>query len=37
MQASKTGTALVLAAAASANPDPKPLNNLAAQQITIKH
>ena len=37
VQASKTGTALVLAAAASHNPDPKPLNNIAIQQITIKH
>ena len=37
VQASKTGTALVLAAAASHNPDPKPLNNIATQQITIKH
>ena len=37
VQASKTGTALVLAAAVSANPDPKPLNNITAQQITIRH
>jgi uncharacterized repeat protein (TIGR01451 family) len=37
LQASKTGTVLVLAAAASHNPDPKPLNNVATQQITIKH
>ena len=37
VRASKTGTALVLAAAASHNPDPHPLNNIATQQITIKH
>jgi uncharacterized repeat protein (TIGR01451 family) len=36
IKASKTGTALVLAAAVSQNPDPKPLNNISTQQITIK-
>jgi hypothetical protein len=37
LQASKTGTALVLAVAASQNPDPHPLNNIAISQISIKH
>ena len=35
VKASRTGTATVLAAAVSANPDPHPLNNISLQQITI--
>lgn len=37
VKASATGKVLVLAAAASQNPDPHPLNNVAIQQISIKH
>jgi uncharacterized repeat protein (TIGR01451 family) len=37
VKASRSGTAVVGAVAASQSPDPKPLNNIAAQQITIKH
>jgi hypothetical protein len=37
LKASKTGTAPVLAAAASQNPDPNPLNNITISQISIKH
>jgi large repetitive protein len=37
VKASKTGTALVLALAASQNADPKPLNNIATALISIKH
>ena len=37
VQASAVGKALVLAAAASQTPDPRPLNNIAIQQISIKH
>jgi Domain of unknown function DUF11 len=37
LRASKTGTALVMAAAASQNPDPNPLNNIAISQVSIKH
>jgi hypothetical protein len=36
VQASAAGKAVVLAAAASQNPDPNPLNNIAISQITIK-
>lgn len=35
VKASKAGTALVLAVAASQNPDPKPLNNIAIGRIAI--
>jgi Domain of unknown function DUF11 len=35
VKASKAGTVLVLAVAASQNPDPKPLNNIAIDKITI--
>jgi Domain of unknown function DUF11 len=37
VKATAAGKALVLAAAASQNPDPHPLNNISIQQITIKH
>ncbi|HTW02454.1 MAG TPA: putative Ig domain-containing protein [Streptosporangiaceae bacterium] len=37
VRADRTGTATVLAAAASQSPDAKPLNNIAAAQITVKH
>jgi uncharacterized repeat protein (TIGR01451 family) len=37
LKASAAGKIVVLAAAASQNPDPKPLNNIAISQITIKH
>jgi uncharacterized repeat protein (TIGR01451 family) len=37
VKASPTGKVLVLAAAASQNPDPDPLNNIAIQTISIKH
>jgi large repetitive protein len=36
VKASVAGKVLVLAAAASQNPDPKPLNNISISQITIK-
>ena len=37
IKASATGKATVLAAAASQNPDPSPLNNISIQQIKITH
>jgi hypothetical protein len=37
IQASATGKAPVLAAAAAHNPDPHPLNNIALQQVTVTH
>jgi uncharacterized repeat protein (TIGR01451 family) len=37
VKASKAGTVLLLAAAAAQVPDPRPLNNLSIQAITIKH
>ena len=37
VKASRAGPATVVAAAASQTRDPKPLNNIAAAQITIKH
>jgi len=37
VKASRIGTATVVAAAASQSPDPKPLNNVGAAQVTVKH
>jgi uncharacterized repeat protein (TIGR01451 family) len=36
VRASAAGRILILAAAASQNPDPRPLNNISLRQVTIK-